>query len=525
MARPAQVIGITLLLIAATIAGTAGTASALKYNEIGEPELETTVDGSNVLEPGTTTTVGVVIRNTGQSVTEVDGESEVFESTVQRLALQPGAALSTTVTAEAGSAPLTVRTAEQAVGAVATDSTRQVPIEVEVDEGAAPGVYEIPVEVSYRYLNILIVNDDNTITSYRTETVERNLVVRVDSAARLEVVSVTGDGLTEDADGELHATVRNVGTEAATNAALRLHGADWMTPRASNAGVGTLNPNETASATFRVGVGDITAGNHSVGFSLRYDDANGVISETPIRTGTVRTGEGPRFDVSASAESLYVDSTGAVALTVRNTGDSVAQNVRVQLRESQPLTPVSGSASLNDLAPGEAATARLRVEVSDRALAGEYPLSVVVERNDAFGDPVATEPLSAGVEIGPERTFETGDAGSAPAGSTTTIAFEVTNTGEAPMRDAVVRLNANSPFETDDDTAYIGTLEPGESTTARFTVSVDDAATAKAYALDTTIAFDNAFDRRVVTDIESTELRVEAGGGGALTALLKFLGL
>jgi len=154
-----------------------------------------------------------------------------------------------------------------------------------------------------------------------------------------------------------------------------------------------------------------------------------------------------------------------------------------------------------------------------------YPLSVVVERDDLFGDPVTTDPLTAGVEVGPERTVETESAGSISAGATTTIEFTVTNTGEAPMRDAVVRLNADSPFETDDDTAYVGELTPGESATVQFTVSADGAATSKSYALDTTVAFDNAFGSRVVTDVESTELRVKAGGGGPLAAILDFLGL
>ena len=516
---------VALLVVTATLAGTAGTASGLNYTEIGEPTLETTVGGSNVLAPGETTTVPVVVQNTGQSVTALDGPVDEFERAARSQSLQPGAALSTTVTAEAGAAPLTVRTGAQSIGVVAPDRTRRLPVEVEVDESAAPGTYRLPVEVTYRYLSTLVINSDETITSYRTETVERTVTVRVEATTRLAVVSVTGEGLAENADGELRATVRNAGTEVASDASLRLHAADWLTPRARSASVGDLAPGETATATFRVGVGDVGAGDHAVGFSLDYDGENGVVSETPVRTGTVTVGEGPQFAVSAAAESLYVDSTGAVALTVENTGDATARDVRVHLRESPPLAPVSGSASLGDLAPGESASARLRVEVSGRALEERYPLSLVVERDDAFGDPVTTEPLSAGVAVGPERTVETGDAGSVPAGSTTTVAFEVTNTGAAPMRDAVVRLNADSPFETDDDTAYVGTLEPGESATVRFTVSVDGAATPKSYALDTTVAFDNSFGSRVVTDVESTELRVEAGGTGPLAALLDLLGL
>lgn len=518
-------VGVALLLVTAVIAGTAGTATGLKYTEVGEPTVETTVDGSNVVTPGERTTVPVVLSNTGRSVTALDGPPEAFERAVRSQSLRPGAALSTSLTVRRGDAPVTVRTGEQAIGAVESDATRRTPVRVEVNESAAPGTYRLPVKVTYRYLNNLLIDSDGTVTTYRTETVQRHVTVRVEESARLEVVSMTAEGLSEDADGRVTATVRNAGTAVASDAALRLHATDWLTPRESTASVGDLAPGETATATFRAGVSGVSAGDHAVGLSLDYDDQNGVVSETPVRTGTVTVREGPQFAVSATAESLYVDSTGAVSLTVANTGDSVARNVRVHLRESPPLVPVSGSASLGDLAPGESASARLRVEVSDRALAGTYPLSVAVERDDIFDDPVLTDPLSTGVAVGPERTFETGSAGSVRAGSTATVALEVTNTGEAPMHDAVVRLNADSPFETGDDTAYVGTLAPGESATVQFTLSVDGAATPKAYALDATVAFDNSFDRRVVTGAERTELRVEAGGGGPLAALLDLLGL
>jgi hypothetical protein len=518
-------LAVVALVVTATLAGTAGTASALKYSEIGEPTVETTVDGTDVVRAGETTTLTVTLRNSGQPVTTLDGPMAEFERIVRSQSLRPGAALSTTATVRAGSAPVTVRTGEQSVGVVGPDTTRRVPVEVEVNESAAPGTYRLPVEVSYRYVNTVLANGEKTYVTYSTETVETHVVVRVESTARLEVVSLTGEGLAEGADGRVTATVRNAGSGVAAEAALRLHGREWLTPRSSEAGLSDLAPGETATARYRVGVGDVAAGDHAVGLSLRYEDDNGALVETPVRTGTVRVGEGPEFVVNATGESLYVDSAGAVRLTVRNVGDVAAEDVRVHLRESPPLVPISGAASLGDLAPGERAAARLRVEVADRALAGSYPLSVVVERDDAFGDPVETDPLTAGVAVGPERTVETGSAGSVAAGSTSTVEFTVTNTGEAPMRDAVVRLNADSPFETDDDTAYVGDLAPGETATVRFTVSADGAATPKAYALDTTVAFDNAFGRRVVTDIESTEIRVEAGGGGPLAALLDLLGL
>jgi hypothetical protein len=150
----------------AAIPAAAGMASAEMYHEVSDPTLETTVDGSNVLSPGATTTVGVLVRNTGE--VEVDGPTDRFERTVQSLSLRPGAALSTTVTVKSGSAPLTVRTGEQAVAPIAVDSMQRVPIELEVDEEATPGTYRLPVEMTYRYLDRLHIDEDDTTTYYET---------------------------------------------------------------------------------------------------------------------------------------------------------------------------------------------------------------------------------------------------------------------------------------------------------------------------------------------------------------------
>jgi VCBS repeat-containing protein len=93
------------------------------------------------------------------------------------------------------------------------------------------------------------------------------------------------------------------------------------------------------------------------------------------------------------------------------------------------------------------------------------------------------------------------------------------------MTDAVARINANTPFETDDDTAYVGDLAPGESTTVTFTVSVDGAATPKTYSVDTTVKYDNSFGRTVVTDVEPTAVEVTEKRGGLIDSILQFLGL
>jgi hypothetical protein len=181
--------------------------------------------------------------------------------------------------------------------------------------------------------------------------------------------------------------------------------------------------------------------------------------------------------------------------------------------------------SLGTLDPGESATARFRLEVTDRALKGDYPLPVTVIHDDQYGEPVDSDIYTVPASVGPESTIKTTSDASIAAGSTDTVSFTVTNTGNGTMRDSVVRVNTDSPFETDDDTAYVGTLEPGESTIVNFTVSVNGKATVKPYTLDTTVKYDNQFDERVVTDVESTSIKVTEGGGGLVAWILNALGL
>jgi hypothetical protein len=210
---------------------------------------------------------------------------------------------------------------------------------------------------------------------------------------------------------------------------------------------------------------------------------------------------------------------------VTNTGDKPVRNARAVLHPMEPFSPLSTGASLGTLGPGETATAKFKLEVADRAIAQDYPLEFTVVYEDAYRETVDSDRMTVPVTVGPEMTVDTSGSPTVAAGSTETIEVTITNTGEGQMRDAVARINVNTPFETDDDTAYVGDLGPGESATVTFTVSVDGAATPKAYSVDTTVKYDNAFGRTVVTDVEPTAVEVTESSGGLIASILQFLGL
>jgi len=520
-------VGVAALLALVVVLATAATpAAAASYDEYQQPELTTAVQGSNVVVPGETTTLQVGIQNRGTAVTRSEGSVDRLATAFQSAGVKPGAAMATTARVEAGSAPVDVRTGEQSVGTVAPDGHRQVPVEIEVAEDAEPGTYRIPVVLEFQYVRAVSVDDEENFITRNDATVRTHVTVRVDESVRLGIDGVSGEDLRANEDGRVSVTVRNTGTETATDAELVLKPNDQLTPRTNGASLGTLEPNETATATFRVGVADVeNAGTFAIPFQLRYEDGNGVVSTSAVRTGAVTVEDAPTFDTSATTTDLYVDSTGAVTLSVTNTGDEPVRNARAVLHPAEPFSPLSTSASLGTLDPGETGTATFKLEVADRAVAQSYPLTFTVVHEDAYRERVESDSLTVPVTVGPETTFETSGEPTVAAGSTETVEVTVTNTGEGVMRDAVARINVNTPFETDDDTAYVGDLEPGESATVTFTVSVDSAATPKTYSVDTTVKYDNAFGRTVVTDVEPTAVEVTEKQGGLIASVLQFLGL
>ncbi|WP_256407001.1 COG1361 S-layer family protein [Haloplanus ruber] len=514
-------VGVAVLVLAAT--GTPAVAAS--YDEYGKPELVPTVQGSNVVAPGETTTLTVRLENRGTAITHGEGSVDRLAAVVDSQGVTPGTATSTTVSVASGDAPLDVRSGKQSVGSISPRSGGALSLELDVDEGAQPGTYELPAVIEYQYVHRISAGDDEFFVVRKDVQVEKQITVRIDESFRLSVVDVTGENLRDGEDGTVSVTVRNAGSEAGTDVNLRLIGSDQLQPRTNAVSLGRLAPGETAAAEFRVGVRNIeSAGNYSIGVRAGYEDEGGDVRRSEPRSGAVSIEDAPSFALGATAESLYVDSTGAVALEVTNTGDTTVHNARAVLHPAEPFVPLTTSASLGTLAPGESATTRFKLEVADRAVPQTYPLVYTVEYDDAYDERVATEERTVPVAVGPEMTVATDGSPSVAAGATERIDVTVTNTGDGVMRDAVARINVDTPFETDDDTAYVGDLAPGESRTVTFTVSVDAGATAKPYAVDTTVKYDNAFGRTVVTDTESTSVTVTEGGGGLLRAILDFLG-
>jgi hypothetical protein len=124
------------------------------------------------------------------------------------------------------------------------------------------------------------------------------------------------------------------------------------------------------------------------------------------------------------------------------------------------------------------------VSVSSDAEEQIYPVDVLVNYDNSEGDQVTSDVETIGLPVGKKIDFNiTSDPGTISPGQKKVITVTYANTGGATAYNVQARISAVDPFTSSDDTAFLGTLAPGETGEAAFEISMDKSATIKRYAL------------------------------------------
>jgi hypothetical protein len=115
-----------------------------------------------------------------------------------------------------------------------------------------------------------------------------------------------------------------------------------------------------------------------------------------------------------------------------------------------------------------------------------------------------------GLQIGKKIDFGIVSApDTVSVGQKKVINVQYTNTGGATAYNVQARISAVDPFTSNDDTAFLGTIAPGETRGATFEISVDKSATIKEYALDSEIRYRDALDNSLISDPMKVQIVVE----------------
>jgi hypothetical protein len=224
--------------------------------------------------------------------------------------------------------------------------------------------------------------------------------------------------------------------------------------------------------------------------------------------------------VSATPEHLNVGNEGYVNLKVLNTGyeDAESAIIKISRNGNSPLIPTDSSVYIGDFPRNGTVDCRFKVSVSRDATSQTYPLDVFVVYKDHEGDTRTSDPVTVGIPVGGKISFEVAsEHGAVTPGQKKVIEVEYRNIGDATAYNAQARISAVDPFTSNDDTAYLGDLAPGQTVIARYEVSVDGSATLKEYGLDSEIRYRDALDNSQISDTMKVRVKVVEGSGPVYT--------
>jgi hypothetical protein len=304
-----------------------------------------------------------------------------------------------------------------------------------------------------------------------------------------------------------------------------------ITVKSDSQMIGDLSGGGSRSVTFNVKIAqDAPAGTYAVPLMLDYTYLYTAESEgqdniryyykTEQKVLNLSLNIRPTAQLSVSRVStdhLNVGTEGYLTLTIQNTGSENARQgvLRITRNGQSPVQPTDSSVFVESLSPGDRVTVTFKVSVATTAEGNQvYPLDLSMRYKDSEDEIVTTDPITFGVPVGGKVDFTvlSPPATIAP-GQKSVIDVEYQNIGSAPVYNSQARLSAVDPFTSNDDTAFLGDLAPGESRIARFELTADGTATAKEYGLDSEIRYRDALDNSLISETMKVRIHVEQQPG------------
>jgi hypothetical protein len=298
-----------------------------------------------------------------------------------------------------------------------------------------------------------------------------------------------------------------------------------LTVRTDPQMVGDIKGTGTAQVNFSAKISsDAAAGEYQVPLFIQYkylkvmdQEVSGDIQFVYNRVNetlpvTIRIKPLVKIQVlQATPDTLNVGTEGYLHVTIKNTGSDDGKKATVKISRSgqSPIIPTDSSVFIGDFPSGGVIDCRYKVSVSNNAEKQTYPIDVSVTYENNEGATVTSSPVTIGVPIGGKTDLAVISApAQIPAGSKNVIAVQYQNNGGATIYNAQARISAVTPFSSNDNSAYLGDIRPGDSATARYEMSVNDAATPREYTLDSEVRYRDALDNSQISDMLKVRVQV-----------------
>ncbi len=245
--------------------------------------------------------------------------------------------------------------------------------------------------------------------------------------------------------------------------------------------VGTVNPVQTTgyyAYTFFI-PNTTSSGTYTVTMTASYFiyAATGTQVATSTMPISFYVQNRPAIKVVASSPSpstLYAGHNQTINLIVENTGYGTAKNVSITVSRATGLNILSSVRTFyaDSISQGSSVTEPLLVGAQNES---DTSLLVNVTYYSSTLKQRFTTSQQVNLSVAPAAQFTISSSGSGPVVGATDvpISFVITNTGTSVANQLQVSLQTTYPVSPVSSTAYIASLEPGQSTNMTFMVSVD----------------------------------------------------
>lgn len=263
---------------------TAGVGTAQVQTVVGQPDL-TVVAADDEFTWGEHRELTLSVVNSGQVVDGGPPELEERVTTARNVDI----ALARDRLSPALARAVTVSRDRAVLGSVQAGNVEDATFDVAVGQQIEPGVYELPLVVSYEFSTIAELNGDTIETNRQERARVVRVPIRIVDRPRIEVSPAEDQSLVPGIAQPFQITVRNTGTEPASKLGITLttdnvtaqFGSDLHAGSEAGLYFETLEPGEEHQRTLTVRVPPRTAtGSYLVTGSAQYRRPGGFEAQT-----------------------------------------------------------------------------------------------------------------------------------------------------------------------------------------------------------------------------------------------------
>ena len=221
--------------------------------------------------------------------------------------------------------------------------------------------------------------------------------------------------------------------------------------------------------------------------------------------------------VEAIPDPLAAGTEGYLTVKIKNDGPENGRMASAKLIRagSSAIIPTSSTVFIGTFPSGNVTSCLFRIAASTDATDQVYPVDVAVSYTDSEGATVTSRAETIGIPVSGKITFSvTSPARTLNAGSKGSIEVTYRNNGNLTIYDVQSQILPHTPVTSADGTAYLGTILPGESATARYDLTVDGSAEPGTYSFDSKLRFRDALQNSQESDTIVVPVEILSGTGG-----------